>query len=187
VRHERSLPVAVLSALLLWVIHSPHASAQSPPQAPSEEVRIEKRFFDFLIGEWTIERAETPTGVEIRGDDHYKFTKALDGNAILSEWHFNRGTKAKPDYAHAMYVTAFDTSSKAWSFYYVSEKSAQWWEGRKENSQWVFYKDFTPNGEKLLQRQMWRLKDQTTLVRVIENSKDGGKSWETYQFIMKRK
>jgi hypothetical protein len=181
----RNHPVAVIAALVICIAHAPGAYGR--PQSPGEAVRTEKRFFDFLIGEWTIERAETPGGVEIRGDDVYKFSRVLDGNAILADWHFNRGTKAKPDYAHAMYITAFDTSSMAWTFYYVSEKSAQFWEGRKESSQWVFYKDFTSAGENLLQRQSWKLKDASTLVRVIENSKDGGKSWETYRFILKRK
>jgi hypothetical protein len=84
-----------------------------------------------------------------------------------------------------MYLTAFDTFSKNWSFYYISEKSAQWWEGRKENGQWVFYKEFP--GEGLLQRQAWKLRDRSTVIRVIENSKDGGKSWATYQFVLKRR
>jgi len=74
-------------------------------------------------------------------------------------------------------VTGFDNSSQTWSFYYVSERSAQWYEGKEENGQWFFYKKFVINGEEVLQRQSWTLKDNSTLVRKIENSKDGGKQW----------
>jgi hypothetical protein len=186
VRKRLYLLLTAISVVLLWLNCSPQVNGRTQTSQPSnKEIQEEKRFFDFLIGEWKIERAETPEGVEIRDDDVYKFSKVIDGNGILAEWFFNRGTKAKPDYANAMYLTAFDTFSKNWSFYYISEKSAQWWEGRKENGQWVFYKEFP--GEGLLQRQAWKLRDRSTVIRVIENSKDGGKSWATYQFVLKRR
>ena len=151
--------------------------AAQTPQISNEDIQRERRVFDFLIGDWVIEKSETPKGTEVGGDDEYKFERILDGSGIMANWHFNRGTKAKPDYTNAIYVSAFDNSTKVWSFYYVSERSAQWYEGRKENGEWFFYKKLLVNGQDLLQRQEWKLKDQSTLLRTIENSSDGGKTW----------
>lgn len=164
---------------------APANSAES--QSGDREIQEEKKYFDFLFGKWVIEKSETPSGTTHGGDDVYEFRKALNGNAISAEWYFNRGTKDKPDYANAMYFSAFNISTKTWSFYYVSEKSAQYWEGRKENGRWVFYKEFTVDGERFLQRQEWQFQDQSTVLRKIENSKDGGKTWTSYLFTLKRK
>jgi hypothetical protein len=38
---------------------------------------------------------------------------------------------AKPDITEALYVSGYHNPSKSWSFYYVSERSAQFWKGRK--------------------------------------------------------
>jgi hypothetical protein len=70
----------------------------------------------------------------------------------------------------------------------VSERSAQWYEARKENGEWFFYKKLFVNGQDLLQRQEWKLKDQSTLLRTIENSSDGGKTWTMgVAYTLKRK
>ena len=189
IRQKISYPLlTMLFVILLCFSYSSEAkSFISFSQNSDEEIKAERKFFDFLIGEWVIEKADTPNGTELRSDDTFNFKRAVDGGGIVSEWYFNRGTKAQPDYARATYVSAFDNSTKTWSFYYVSEKSAQYWEGKKENGQWVFYKKFMVNGEELLQRQSWVAKDASTLLRKIENSKDGGKSWAVNVFTYKRK
>ena len=56
--------------------------AQSLQASTDEEIGKERRFFDFLIGEWRIERSETPDGAEVGGDSIYKFSRVLDGNGI---------------------------------------------------------------------------------------------------------
>jgi hypothetical protein len=164
---------------------APASGAES--QSVDREIQKEKKYFDFLLGTWVLEKSERPSGTTHGGDDLYEFRKVLNGNAISAEWYFNRGTKDKPDYANAMYFSAFDISTKTWSFYYISEKSAQYWEGRKENGRWVFYKEFTLDGAPLLQKQEWQIQDQSTILRRIDNSKDGGKTWTSYFFTLKKK
>lgn len=54
------------------------------------------------------------------GEDTYIFREALDGNAIISEWYFNRGTKSNPNFTEGLYYSAYDNLINAWSFYYIS-------------------------------------------------------------------
>jgi hypothetical protein len=165
---------AVLCAVTLLAA----APALAQPATPADGA-AERRAFDFLIGTWTLVTHETAQGVDQGGDDVFTFRPVLDGDAILSEWYFNRGTKARPDYTHAHYLSAFDPASGAWSFYYVSPRAAQYYEGRKEDGQWYFYKEHLVDGKPLLQRQSWRSEGPSTLIRRIENSTDGGRTWVT--------
>ncbi|HEX2490440.1 MAG TPA: hypothetical protein VHR27_13595, partial [Blastocatellia bacterium] len=74
VRKRLYLLLTAISVVLLCLNCSPQVNGRSQTSQPTnKEIQEEKRFFDFLIGEWKIERAETPEGVEIRDDDVYKF------------------------------------------------------------------------------------------------------------------
>jgi hypothetical protein len=156
-------------------------------QGYSQSTQEEKRYFDFLIGTWQLE-SYVSFGKSGTGDDTYKFSLDLSGHAINSEWHFNRGTVDKPEVVHARYYSAFDISKSVWTFYYISEKSAQYWEGKKEDGQWNFYQNFSDNGQPRLQRQTWIAEGKDILIRVISNSRDGGKTWsEDFRGVFKRK
>lgn len=137
----------------------------------------ERRFFDFLIGEWKLQNAETSDGKWTGGDDTFKFAKALDGNAITSEWYFNRGTPSKPNFTKALYYMGFDNTSQSWTFYYISPQSSQFYQGKFEDGNWNFYRAFVLNGKKILQRQNWQMTGEGLLQRTIENSEDDGKTW----------
>lgn len=165
----------VLTTVMLAV--SPFfAVAQS--FTPDEMDLKERDYFDFLIGEWHIVQKKTTNGTTTGGRDTYTFRKGLDGNAILSEWYFNRGTETDPNYTEGLYYSAYDNLTDAWSFYYISAASAQYYEGKKEDEQWYFYREFTIEGNSFLQRQSWKLKNDLTLIRTIENSSDNGRNWE---------
>lgn len=155
---------------------SPLVQAQS--FTPDDTDKKERGHFDFLIGEWKIVEKKTTQGTTKGGNDTYTFRKGLDGNAILSEWYFNRGTKADPNYTEGLYYSAYDNLTDAWSFYYISTASAQYYQGEKEDGQWYFYREFTIEGNTFLQRQSWTMQDDSTLIRTIENSSDDGKTWE---------
>jgi hypothetical protein len=117
-----------------------------------------------------------------------KISKALDGNAIASEWFFNRGTPSKPNYANAIYYMGFDNSSQSWTFYYVSPQSAQFYKGRYEDGNWYFYKTFTVEGKSMQERQNWLSPGKNLLKRTIESSEDDGKTWKViYQVMLKKK
>lgn len=158
------------------------ASGQQP------EFQKERLFFDFLIGDWTIQKAEN-AAEKWNGDgkDSFKFSKSLDGKVIISEWHFNRGTPAKPNFSDALYYMGFDNASQSWTFYYLSPLSSQFFQGKYENDNWYFYKTFTINGKTFIQRQNWRPIDGGLVQRTIENSENEGKTWvRTYQGTLKK-
>lgn len=154
---------------------------------PDEKDKNERGYFDFLIGEWEIVKKKTIDGTETGGSDTYRFQKELGGNAILSKWYFNRGTKMKPNYTEGLYYSAYDNLTNTWSFYYISAASAQYYEGKKEHGQWYFYRDFTIEKNTFSQRQSWRLKNDSTLIRTIENSQDNGQTWEEVYVVILRK
>jgi hypothetical protein len=141
----------------------------------------ERRAFDFLVGAWELEqRIDVAHGRTERGDDRYVFRQPIRGGAIEASWRFNRGTQDKPDIAEAIYVSGYHTPSKAWSFYYVSERSAQHWAGRKSGPNWYFYfeEPFQFDGRTAIQRQWWERDGDTRVKRHFENSYDQGKSWQ---------
>lgn len=171
-----------LALLVLFV----HVFA-SPNFGQKANLEKERSYFDFLIGEWRVEKSLILGEVMLGGDDVYKFKKDLNGNAIVAEWYINRGTKSNPDYANALYFSGFDNSTGKWSFYYISHKSAHFYESRKENGEWYFYRRFDFNGEEILQRQKITPVDENTALRKIENSKDNGKTWELIVLVTLKK
>jgi hypothetical protein len=88
------LPATLLDSLSLAQAQSPQTKEPAKSDvAAIQQTPDERTFFDFLICDWTIEKAERPAGTELGGDDVYKFQRAFEGGGILGDWYFNRGTK----------------------------------------------------------------------------------------------
>ena len=158
---------------LITVLCALCALAQSPADVD------ERRAFDFLVGTWVLEqRIDVVKGTSEASGDRYTFTQPIPGGAISATWRFNRGTEAKPDITEALYVSGYHNPSKSWSFYYVSERSAQYWKGRKTGSTWYFYFDepFEYEGRTAEQRQWWE-RSGDRIKRHFENSYDNGQTW----------
>ena len=149
-------------------------------QEPDSLTERDRKFFDFLIGSWKISSRQMDSTTTYGGEDIYTFNKIFAG-AINSNWHFNRGTKEKPNIVDAHCYIAYNNLTRNWSFYYISDLSAQYYDGRKENGNWFFYRSFNfGNGNKFLQRQYWKLVNQKTLERHTENSHDNGENWKSF-------
>ena len=137
--------------------------------------------FAFLVGSWERERRlDVVKGTSETGSDRYEFRQPIPGGAIQAVWRFNRGTTEKPDWTEALYVSGYHNPSKSWSFYYVSERSAQYWAGRRSGDRWYFYFDepFDYQGRTAVQRQWWERLDDQRIQRHFENSYDAGKTWQ---------
>lgn len=55
----------------------------------------------------------------------------------------------------------------------------QVWDGQEVGEDWYIVREFEIDGERFLSRQAWLPRGEDELIRVMERSFDGGKSWET--------
>lgn len=140
-------------------------------QAPDDACKnSEVRAFDFQIGVWQSED----------GKQVHEIRKTLDGCAIQEIW--------KTDGAETAYgFKSFDNGShdkngeKKWIYSWFAKGFHQRWTGRKENDQWRFYREWWSGGEAILSRTYWTpLADGSALERVVEQSRDGGKTWRLH-------
>ena len=167
--------------LLLAPVQAVHAQA-----AADTSTVLARKAFDFLVGSWRVATYQDSTGVRASVGETYTFEKGLDGVLISSRWHFNRGSPEKPDFADAVYYSAYDNTSRIWNFYYVSPRSAQFWPGELKDGRWYFLNRFTVEGKPLIQRQWWEPVDNSTIRRHIDNSWDNGQSWQPFIITLKR-
>jgi hypothetical protein len=156
--------------LLLCVFAPSHLAAQNAP--------AQQREFDFLIGNWELTESRDSAGVvTVRKGETYNFEATPAGGGILGRWYINRGTQDKPDFSRALYLSGYDRGSQRWSFYYVSDRSATWYEGRQVDGRWYFHRTFEINGKAYIDRQSWRPVDPNTVIRVIEVSAADAEKW----------
>ena len=162
-------------------------AAPAAAQAPADtSVAAARRAFDFLIGRWEVVSLRDTSGVTESRGEVYAFEATLGGALISSRWHFNRGTRERPDFVDAAYYQAFDNSLRIWTFYYVSPQSAQYWPGELRDGRWYFTRSFTTGGRTWRQRQWWEPVGADSLRRHIENSVDGGATWIPFVYTLRR-
>lgn len=162
-------------------------TARALQASPDTSAASARKAFDFLIGTWTVASMTDSAGTTTPGQgETYRFEKQLGGVLLVGDWHFNRGTAAKPDIVDARYYSAFDNTRRMWTFYYVSPQSAQYWPGQLDRGRWYFFNEFTIEGRVTLQRQSWERVDERTVHRVIENSTDRGGTWKRWVWVLRR-
>ena len=154
------------SGLILSLLLAVSVSAQ-PPANPCDHAEV--KAFDFQIGVWQSED----------GKQIHEIRKTLDGCAIQEIW--------KTDGAETAFgFKSFDngnhhkTGEKKWFYSWFAKGFHQLWEGRKENGQWRFYREWWLNGEAILSRTYWTPLEGGALERIVEQSRDGGKTWRPH-------
>jgi hypothetical protein len=74
-------------------------------------------------------------------------------------------------------------------FVWVSDNALfQVWNGEKIGSDWYIVREFDFEGQRFLSRQAWIPEGRDRLVRVMDRSTDGGRTWQsrsrtTYQRV----
>ena len=129
----------------------------------------ETKAFDFQIGIWQSED----------GKQIHEIEKTLDGCAIRETW--------KTDGKETSFgFKSFDNGNhsknrdKKWFYSWFARGYHQLWEGRKENGQWRFYREWWLNGAPVLSRTYWNKLPGDNLERIVEQSRDGGKTWRSH-------
>jgi hypothetical protein len=120
--------------------------------------------FDFQLGVWQ----------EVDGKSVHEVKKVLGGCAIQEDWS---GGEMGP----AMALKSFDKGTQSWYLSWVSNTLIhQLWEGRKESGQWRFYREWKLDGKPMLSRTFWNPAANDRLERIVEQSRDGGKTWRLH-------
>jgi hypothetical protein len=179
---RRSRSSAIARAVTICAIAAmPHVvlPARSAAQVVQADTAMERarHAFDFLVGQWQVAFVESDTTRRPSVGETYMFDRVLTPGTLGGRWHFNRGTPDKPDFVDALYYSAYDNASRAWSFYYISPQSGQAWPGREDQGRWNFVREFTISGVRTWQRQWWESVSADTIRRHIEASRDSGATW----------
>lgn len=178
------MPILLAAVLGLSLIVPLSARAQVMPAS-----RPDTAAFRYLLGNWSVvshRRGDQPAQPGVGETLH--FAPAPAGVGLVSHWRMNRGTAAQPQMTEALYVLGYDPPSSRWSFYFVSERSAQYYEGRLDGARWYFYREYVATGgERMLQRQSWSRIGPTEVRRTIEDSPDAGVTWTVvYEGVLRR-
>ncbi len=148
----------LIALTVFWMNVSPATFSQTN-KCENAEVKA----FDFQIGVWQS---------DADGERH-EIKKILDGCAIQEVW-----MKANGEYAYGL--KSFDAGKQRWYYSWVAAGYHQLWEGRKEGGQWRFYREWVRDGEPILSRTYWVLLADGSLERIVEQSRDAGKTWRSH-------
>ena len=134
-------------------------------QGPHACVSPEGNAFDFQIGVWR----------EAGGEQVHEIRKALGGCALEEIWK-------EGEAIHALALKSCDHGAHRdgkhrWFYSWVAPGYHQLWEGRNEEGQWRFYREWRRDGQPMLSRTYWTPIAANTLERIVEQSRDGGKTW----------
>jgi hypothetical protein len=155
----------VKHALILILLLAPLAVGQQNNPCESPETKA----FDFQIGVWQ----------SADGKQTHEIKKIVDGCGVQEIWR-----RDGKDYAVAL--KTFDngnhhkTGEKKWFYTWTAAGYHQLWEGRKEDSGWRFYREWWTGGEKVLSRTYWIQIAADKLERIVEQSRDEGKTWKPH-------
>jgi hypothetical protein len=153
-----------MQKILLFLFLSIPVLAQIPPCETAEA-----RAFDWQLGVWQSED----------GKQVHEIKKLVDGCVIQEIWK----TEGRES---AVALKSFDngnhhrTGEKRWFYSWTAKGFHQLWEGRQENGQWRFYRQWFSAGEPVLSRTYWNRISADRLERIVEQSSDAGKTWKPW-------
>lgn len=148
--------------LILFLTDSIYA--QTPPCINSET-----KAFDWQIGTWQSEDAK----------QIHEIKKMNSGCGIQETWKTDGketavGLKTFDDGRHNK------TAEKKWFYSWTAQGFHQLWEGRKENGEWRFYRNWFLDGKPILSRTYWTKVSADKLERMVERSTDEGRTWQPW-------
>jgi hypothetical protein len=164
-----------LSLILLCAIC---VCAQQPNSSANPCENAEMKAFDFQIGIW-----QSKDGNEV-----HEIKKILNGCGVWEIWTRNGSEQA-------VALKSFDsgrhtaTGEQKWFYSWAASGFHQLWEGRKENGQWRFYRQWVLEGQPILSRTYWNPLADGSIDRIVEQSRDGGKTWKPHvkvNFVRKK-
>lgn len=155
-------------SIIVFLLFVPTLFAQPPAPNPCENP--EAKSFDWQIGVWQSED----------GKQTHEIRKIMATCIIQETWKTDGrenaiGIKSLDNGNHNQ------TGEKKWFYSWIAQGFHQLWEGRREpDGQWRFYREWYLNGEKILSRTYWTPTAPDKLERIVEQSRDNGKTWKPH-------
>ena len=138
------------------------------------------RYYDFWPGVWfpVVDGRVDTTG------SGFIVRRSVNRAAFEEVW-FQR---IDSTHSRSVALRAWDQITNRWMVVWVSGNALfQVWNGEKIGNDWYIVREFDFEGQRFLSRQAWIPDGPNRLVRTIERSTDGGRTWQTrYRTILQR-
>jgi len=160
----------MFALLILFLAPFPFAETQATQSNPC--IDRQQKQFDFWVGEWNLTWPGAKSGEVAHGTNSIQ--RILDGcvvqeNFLGGDSMHLRGTS----------VSTFDVSSNRWKQTWVDNEGGYLdFVGDFSNGQMILQREAVRNGEKVLQRMVWKNISANELDWSWESSADGGKTWQ---------
>lgn len=177
-RVRRFNAMKALGVLAFTIIGAPTEPAAEPDQHISS--RSGSEYFCFWPGHWVERRDDAPNELQ----SSFIVRTGLVPTVFLEDW-----TLVYEGATHKSFAfRAWNPDQNSWSFIWVSSDGMyQEWKGKRTDGHWYFYRSFDLNGQSAISRQAWIPEGDDRVLRVLERSVDGGKTWVTrYRTVYER-
>lgn len=136
------------------------------------ELTAETRYYDFWAGTWH----EVVNGRVDTSATRFVVTRAVHPAAYLEEWRMVIDSATT---LRAVALRAWDKTTSRWMYTWVSDNGLfQQWDGVQVGGDWYIQREFNIEGDRFLSRQAWIPTGPNRLMRVMERSRDGGRTWQ---------
>ena len=96
------------------------------------------------------------------------------GNSFLESWYLVIDDERSPSFG----LRSWDPATETWRLVWVAEPDLfQIWDGIKLENGWYIVRRFGEEADTFLSRQAWIPQGPDRLLRTIERSTDGGRTW----------
>ncbi|HKF03959.1 MAG TPA: DUF1579 family protein [Candidatus Sulfotelmatobacter sp.] len=160
----------VFALLIFFLAPFLFAETQAPQSNPCLDPQ--QKQFDFWVGEWNLTWPDAKPGQLAHGTNSIK--RILDGCVVQESFS---GGEAM--HLRGTSVSTFDLRSNHWKQTWVDNEGGYLdFDGDFSNGQMILQREAVRNGEKILQRMVWKNISADELDWSWESSADGGKSWQ---------
>ena len=164
---ETMTKLAALLFLLSPFLSAQQNAAQSNPCAAAEQQQLQ-----FWVGDWDLTWPGNKPGEVGHGTNNIK--RIMDG-CVIQE-NFSGGDSIP---LRGTSVSTFDARSGHWKQTWVDNQGGYLdFVGNFKDGQMILQRETTQNGQKVLQRMVWKNISANELDWSWEASTDGGKTWQ---------
>ena len=164
--------LAVFPLMFLVFLALPLLAQTTSTPAPTPCDGFQQKQFDFWIGEWDLTWPGEKAGEVGHGTNNIK--RIMDG-CVVQE-NFSGGDSM---HLRGMSLSAFDSRSGRWKQTWVDNEGGYLdFVGELKDGQMILQREAIRNGEKILQRMVWKNITVGEMDWSWEASRDGGKTWQ---------